>query len=91
MKVLCAYVQVEYNDAKCYGSPIGQIMVWDFKQGAQALHVECDVNFICTTKIGKCVPIIKMQIELNMVEECVMDFGFAKDNPRNSSTPTWLI
>ncbi len=45
----------------------------------------------CTTKIGKCVPIIEMQIELNMVEECVMDFGFAKDNPRNSLTPIWLI
>ncbi len=55
----------------------------------------CMLNVMLTSlaqlKLANVFQLFEMQIELNMVEECVMDFGFAKDNPRNSSTPTWLI
>jgi hypothetical protein len=83
-KLLCLwkiYGRMHYNDARCYKSLSGPILVWDFGHR----HWIWDVMLFQlgqSTLVG--VFRLLEHIELNMVEECVVTFGFGKDKDINS-------
>lgn len=72
---------MHYNDARCYKSLSGPILVWAFGHR----HWIWDVMLFQlgqSTLVG--VFRLLEHIELNMVEECVVTFGFGKDKDINS-------
>jgi hypothetical protein len=75
---------IDYSDARCYKNLSGPILVWDFGHR----HWVWDVMLLRlaqSTLVGMFQ--LLEHIELNMVEECVVTFGFGKDNLRNLLTP----